>query len=412
MLRVGLTGGIGSGKSTVAQRFREHGALVVDADQVAREVVDIGSAGLAAIQKRFGMAVVAADGSLDRRALSGIVFSDAQARRDLEAITHPLIAARTRSLMELAPTGQVVVHDVPLLVELDMAAHYHLSVVVGAAEEIRMARLTIDRGFTLADARARIAAQASDTARRAAADVWLDNNGTVAELVDRVDVLWRDRIVGFNGNVLTGSRSLAPQGPILVPYDDSWPATANRLIGRITRSLRGAGRASGVVAVDHIGSTSVPGLIAKDVIDLQIAVPRLHDADAPTFVKALLDKGFPRSEGNDQDTVHRWAPDPASWAKRFHGSADPGRIVHLHVREHGSAGWWAALLFRDWLIATPTESDAYAHLKRALAPSMTTISAYSEAKEPWIEGALERARLWARQTAWSPKAPAPGAAQT
>src|ERR1035437_9132812 len=142
MLRVGLTGGIGSGKSTLAQRVRGLGALRIDGDQPAREVVDVDSAGLGAIRQRFGGAVIAPDGSLDRGALGGIVFADEQARKDLEAITHPLIGARTRSLMESAAPEEIVVHEVPLLAELDMAATYHLSVVVGADEGIRMARLT------------------------------------------------------------------------------------------------------------------------------------------------------------------------------------------------------------------------------------------------------------------------------
>src|SRR5664280_2380017 len=213
MLRVGLTGGIGSGKSTVAQRFRERGALVIDADQLAREVVAVGSAGLAAIRQRFGDAVMAPDSSLDRGALGGIVFADEQARKDLEAITHPLIGARTRSLLESAAPEEIVVHEVPLLAELDMAAAYHLTVVVGADDDIRIARLTGGRGFTPADARARIAVQASDRGRRAAADAWLDNNGTVERLLAQVDALWRERIVGFNDNLMSGSASRSAQGP-------------------------------------------------------------------------------------------------------------------------------------------------------------------------------------------------------
>jgi len=396
MLRVGLTGGIGSGKSTVAQRFRELGATVIDADQLAREVVAAGSTGLAAVHGRFGDAVVAADGSLDRGALGDIVFADPQARRDLEAITHPLIGARARTLVESAPPGMVVVHDVPLLVEKQMSADYHLTVVVGADEDVRMARLTGGRGLSEADARARLSAQADDRERRAAADVWLDNNGTVPGLLAQVDALWQDRVVGFNDNLMTGSRSLRPQAPTLVDYDDSWPSAAARLIGRITAAL-----GERAVAVEHIGSTSVPGLAAKDVIDLQVAVRRLSDADEPEFVGALTDKGFPRSEGNNGDTVHSWAPDPSSWAKRFHGSADPGRVAHVHVREQGSAGWESALLFRDWLVAHPAEADAYADLKRALAPAHPTMDDYSVAKEPWIAGALERAVVWARHTGWS-----------
>jgi dephospho-CoA kinase len=396
MLRVGLTGGIGSGKSTVAQRFRELGALVIDADQLAREVVAPGSTGLAAIHERFGDAVLAADGSLDRGALGEVVFADAQARKDLEDITHPLIGARTRLLVESAAPDTIVVHDVPLLVEKHMGAAYHLTVVVGAAEDIRTGRLTGGRGFSEADALARVAVQASDRQRREAADVWLDNNGTLDELRTQVDALWQNRILGFNNNMISGSRSGRPDTPALVPYDDSWPSVAARLVERITGALE-----EQALAVEHIGSTSVPGLAAKDVVDLQIAVRRLSDADAPGFVKALADKGFPRSEDNDQDPVHVWAPDASLWRKRFHGSSDPGRVAHVHVREHGSAGWESALLFRDWLIANPTERDDYAELKRALAQTENTTTDYTLAKEPWIAGALERARVWGRHTGWS-----------
>ena len=425
MLRVGLTGGIGSGKSTVAQRFRELGAVVIDADELAREVVQVGSTGLAAVRTRFGDAVLSPDGSLDRAALGAIVFADARARADLEAITHPLIGARTRSLVRSAAVGRVVVHDVPLLVEKDLGAAYHLTVVVGADEDLRMTRLTtVGRGLSEADARSRIAAQAGDGERRAAADAWLDNNGTVEQLVAQVDALWRDRVVGFNDNLMTGSRSHRPDVPTLVPYDDSWPAAADRLKARITLALNGIGpagdgpgtglpgddvRGDAGVTVEHIGSTSVPGLAAKDVIDLQIGVRRLADADAPEFVKALADKGFPRSEGNVEDTVHPWAPEQFAWLKRFHGSADPGRVAHVHIREQGSPGWESALLFRDWLVANPTERDDYADLKRSLAgtgsetrkdsPTMTTDD-YTLAKEPWIAAALERARVWARHTGW------------
>ena len=396
MLRVGLTGGIGSGKSTVAQRFRELGAVVIDADELAREVVAVDSSGLAAIRGRFGDAVLADDGSLDRGALGEIVFADPLARRDLEAITHPLIGARTRTLVEAAAPEQIVVHDVPLLVELDMAAQYHLTVVVGADEDIRMARLVGTRGAAERDVRDRIAAQASDRERRAAADVWLDNDGTRDKLIAQVDALWQDRLVGFNDNLMTGRSSHRPDTPTLVAYEDSWPVAAARLIARIRLALGDT-----AVGIEHIGSTSVPGLIAKDVIDLQIAVQQLSDADAPEFVKALADKGFPRSEDHDQDAVHPWAPDPSSWSKRFHGSADPGRVVHVHVREHGSAGWESAVLFRDWLVANPDERDAYADLKRGVARTETTTTGYTVAKEPWIEDALERARVWARHTGWS-----------
>jgi dephospho-CoA kinase len=347
MLRVGLTGGIGSGKSTVAQRFRQLGAVVIDADQLAREVVAPGSGGLAQIRGRFGDSVMAPDGSLDRAALGEIVFSDTPARRDLEAITHPLIAARTRSLMASAAPEQVVVHDVPLLVELEMAAAYHLTVVVGADDDRRTARLTGDRGLTEVDARARIKAQASDRERRAAADVWLDNNGTVEDLLVQVDALWHDRMVPFNANLIAGSASvistglgaaspragsagIRPAGADLVAYDDLWPLAAARLIQRVRRAL-----GERAAAVGHIGPTSMPGEPAPDVIDLQVGVRSLADADLPPFVQALANQGFPRSQPHD----------PANQdqdAERLHTSADPGRPARLHVREHGSAAWEAA----------------------------------------------------------------------
>jgi len=379
----------------VAQHFRELGAVVIDADQLAREVVAVGSIGLSAVHQRFGDTVMTADGSLDRGALGAIVFADPRARADLEAITHPLIGARTRALAESAGRGRIVVHDVPLLVEKDLGGSYHLTVVVAADEDIRVSRLTGIRGLTLADARARIQAQATDPERRAAADAWLGNNGTVDEVLAQADALWRQRMVGFNDNLTTGSRSRRSDLPTLVPYDDSWASAAVRLVQRVNMAL-----GERAVAVEHIGSTSVPGLPAKDVIDLQIAVRHLSDADSPEFVNALQDKGFPRSGGNDQDSVHPWAPAPSSWGKRFHGSADPGRVAHVHVREHGSSGWEAALLFRDWLAADLTERDDYADLKRALARTETTTTAYTVAKEPWIAAALERAQVWARHTGW------------
>ena len=395
MLRVGLTGGIGAGKSAVAQRLRELGAIVIDADRLAREVVAVGSTALAAIRERFGDAVMAPDGSLDRGALGEVVFADARARKDLESITHPLIGARTRSLVEAAPPAAIVVHDVPLLVEKGMSARYHLTVVVGADEATRMARLTIGRGLSEPDARARVAAQATDRQRRAAADVWLENNGTRAQLLAQVDDLWIERMVAFNDNLMTGSASPPAKTPTLVPYDDSWPSQAARLAERITMAL-----GDRAMAVEHIGSTSVPGLTAKDVIDLQIGVRALAEADAPRFVKALKQQGFPRINGNTDDDPLPWFDDQPAWQKRFHGSADPGRNVHVHVRQVDGPGWRYALLFRDWLSASPEEREAYAALKRRVAKSAVTTSGYAEAKGPWIVGALGRADAWARHTGW------------
>jgi dephospho-CoA kinase len=193
VLRVGLTGGIGSGKSTVATLLASRGAVVVDADRIAREVVEPGTPGLAAVVAAFGPGVLAPDGSLDRPALAAVVFADPQARARLDGIVHPLVRRRAGELIAGLPDDAVVVHDVPLLVETGQAGGYDLVVVVETDQETRVARL-VGRGLTAADARARIAAQATDEQRRAVADVVLDNSGTPEELAAQVDRLWADRI--------------------------------------------------------------------------------------------------------------------------------------------------------------------------------------------------------------------------
>ncbi|HEX8496175.1 MAG TPA: dephospho-CoA kinase, partial [Actinomycetales bacterium] len=181
MLRIGLTGGTGAGKSTVAAALAARGAVVVDADALAREVLAPGTPGLAEVADRFGPGVLRADGTLDRAALARVAFADVPSRRDLEAITHPRIAARTTALFAAAADDAVVVHDVPLLVEKSMGDRYHLVVVVDAPVAERVRRLGV-RGMPPDDARARIAAQADEAARRAAADVWLVNDGDTAAL--------------------------------------------------------------------------------------------------------------------------------------------------------------------------------------------------------------------------------------
>lgn len=192
--KIGLTGGIGSGKSSVARRLAELGAWVVDADQLAREVVAPGTPGLAAVLREFGDDVRAPDGSLDRARLGQRVFTDPDARHRLNAIVHPLVAARSAELMASAPPGAVLVYDVPLLVENGLASAYDLVVVVEAPVEERLDRLTRDRGMSEQQGRDRIAAQATDEQRRAVADVVIVNDGTLEQLAARVDTLWRERL--------------------------------------------------------------------------------------------------------------------------------------------------------------------------------------------------------------------------
>ncbi|MCW2699658.1 MAG: dephospho-CoA kinase [Blastococcus sp.] len=193
MLRIGLTGGIGSGKSTVSRMLAARGAVIVDADLIAREVVAPGTPGLAAVVEAFGPQVRAADGSLDRPALATVVFSDPEARRRLDGIVHPLVRHRTAELVAQAPADAVVVNDVPLLVETDQASSYDLVLVVEADQETRVTRL-VQRGLHEEDARARIAAQATDEQRRAVADVVLDNSGTPEELAEQVDRFWAEQV--------------------------------------------------------------------------------------------------------------------------------------------------------------------------------------------------------------------------
>ena len=193
-MRIAITGGIGSGKSAVSARLAAHGAIVVDADAIAREVVEPGTPGLAEVVAEFGTAVLRADGSLDRPAMAALVFSDPQRRRALEAIVHPLVAARSTELLAAAPADAVVVYDVPLLAEsmrtTRAAGHgFDSVVVVTAPRDLRVRRL-VGRGLTAADAEARIDAQASDEERRAIADHVVDNSGTLDDLDAAVDAVW------------------------------------------------------------------------------------------------------------------------------------------------------------------------------------------------------------------------------
>jgi dephospho-CoA kinase len=194
VVQVGLTGGIGSGKSSVARRFAELGALVVDADTLSREVVAAGTPGLAAVVDAFGPRVLREDGTLDRPALGRIVFGDDGARARLNGIVHPLVRQRAAELVAAVPEGTVVVQDVPLLVESGLGGSFDLVVVVEAPEDVRVARLARDRGMGEAEARSRMAAQASDAERRAAADVVILNDADLATLRERVDEVWRERI--------------------------------------------------------------------------------------------------------------------------------------------------------------------------------------------------------------------------
>ncbi|MBA4608767.1 dephospho-CoA kinase [Aeromicrobium sp. Marseille-Q0843] len=191
--RVGLTGGIASGKSTVSGRLAELGAVIIDYDRLAREVVEPGSPALELIAQRFGADVIAADGTLDRPRLGSLVFADPAALKDLEAITHPAIRDLA-ALREQQAGDAIVVHDNPLLVEMGAAASCDVVIVVDAPEDVQIARMVAARGMTDDAARARIAAQASREERRAAADVVIENTGTREQLSARIDEVWKDLV--------------------------------------------------------------------------------------------------------------------------------------------------------------------------------------------------------------------------
>ncbi|WP_215545827.1 dephospho-CoA kinase [Amycolatopsis sp. CA-230715] len=396
MLRVGLTGGVGAGKSTVATRLAEHGAVVVDADRIAREVVEPGTDGLAELVAAFGEDILTPSGALDRQALAAKAFASDEARRTLNAITHPRIGARTAELIGEAAPDAVVVHDVPLLVEGGLAPYYHVVVVVDAPVETRVRRLVSARGMAEEDARARIAAQATEADRRAVADVWLDNGGHQDAVLSEVDSLWADRLVPFEANIRL-HRPRASSSPRLVPYDPGWPAQAARALARLRAAV-----GDRVLRIDHLGSTSVPGLLAKDVLDLQITVDSLDRADE--IADALTAAGFPRAAGDWWDVAQ---DDAGTWPKRFHYGADPRRAVNLHVRSIQTPAWRLALLFAEWLRQNPAERDAYAAVKEGLADAHAhdgSVDLYAEEKQGWVDAAFRRAEDWAARTGWTPEA--------
>ena len=406
MLRIGLTGGIGAGKSTVSATFSECGGIVVDGDVIAREVVEPGTEGLAKLVDAFGEHILLPDGALNRPALAAVAFSDDEKRATLNGIVHPLVAHRRSELIAAAAAAEdaVIVEDIPLLVESQMAPMFPLVVIVHADEELRVKRLIEHRGFSEEDARARIAAQAGEEQRRAVADVWLDNSGSAGELTQRARKLWYQRILPFAHNMQARTPALGI--PRLVPSDPSWPDDARRIVARLNTAC-----GHRAIRIDHIGSTAVPGLDAKDVIDIQVTVDSLATADE--LAEALLAAGYPRVAAITADVPKRdgrstvaafdHTGETAFWHKRFHASADPGRPTNVHLRVDGWPNQQFPLLFTDWLTANPGVQAEYLAAKRgAEAQGRHDAGAYADAKEPWFLDAYPRAWEWAYATGWAP----------
>jgi dephospho-CoA kinase len=406
MLRIGLTGGIGAGKSAVTATFQRCGGVVVDADVIAREVVEPGTEGLAALVEAFGEDILSPDGALDRPALAAKAFGDDEARKTLNGIVHPLVGKRREEIIAAVPPDSVIVEDIPLLVESGMAPLFPLVVVVHADTELRVRRLVEQRGMPESDARARIAAQAGDDQRRAAADVWLDNSSTLESLAEQATDVWNHRISPFARN-LTARQGVRPR-PRLVPADPAWSDQARRSIARIAAACGGKAR-----RVDHIGSTAVPGLDAKDAIDIQVTVDSLGAADE--LAEQLLSAGYPRidditgdvAKSENRSTVDAYdhTVDQSLWHKRLHASADPGRPTYVHLRVEGWPGQQFALLFVDWLKADREVREEYLSVKQqaaAAVPADDGAAAYAAAKEPWYSSAYPRAWRWADTTGWRP----------
>jgi dephospho-CoA kinase len=387
MLRIGLTGGIGAGKSTVSATFAECGGIIVDGDVIAREVVEPGTEGLAQLVKAFGEDILLPDGALNRPALAAKAFVDDEKRASLNGIVHPLVARRRQEIIDAVHDDAVVVEDIPLLVETGMAPMFPLVVVVSADEETRVARVVQQRGMDEADARARIKAQAPEEQRRAIADVLLDNSGSQGELVEKARDLWYNRVLPLAHNIRT--RQCAPTVYKLVPYDPAWPDDARRIINRIQNAC-----GAKALRVDHVGSTAVHGMDAKDVIDIQTTIASLDVADE--INDALANAGYPRVEHITTDMPH--TDDSALWRERIHCAADPSRPANIHVRVDGWPSQQFALLFRDWLAANVGVQDDYLAAKRRALSAPD----YADAKEPWFAEAYGRAWEWAEKTGWRP----------
>lgn len=403
MLRLGLTGGIGAGKSTVSKILAGLGGVLVDADVIAREVVEPGTEGLAQLVDTFGEDILGPDGSLDRAALAAKAFRDDESRGKLNAIVHPLVGQRTSELVEGAPEDAVIVQDIPLLVEGNMGALFHLVAVVYVDSEERVNRLVGQRKMVEQDVRARIAAQATDDARRAAADVWIDNSGAPGDIEDVARRLWFDRLVPFERNIREGT--VVTTHPTLVVSNPTWADQAGRLSARIAVAC-----GSAAVRIDHIGSTAVADMEAVDTIDIQITVTSLGIADSLT--EPLHRIGFPRIQHIESDDPKPaygigGEADPAVWGMRFHGAADPGRTANIYIRVDGWPAQQFALVFRDWLRADSAAAAEYLDIKRraaavaeGIADDQEAVTAYTDSKAPWFDRAYVRAWEWAEKTGW------------
>ena len=340
MLMVGLTGGIGAGKSTVTAVLEEAGAVIVDADRIAREVVEPGTPGLAMLVAEFGDDILGPDGALDRAALAARAFVDAERTAALNAITHPLIGERTAELFGSAAEDAIVVHDMPLLVEGGMTPGYHLVIVVDTPSEIRLRRLVEQRGMPEDDARARMSRQASDEDRRAEADVLIDNSGDREPVREIVRILVELRLRPFEHNLRTATPVVGDR--TVVPFRPEWVGEARRATARLRHVLGEA-----ATRIDHVGPTSVAGLDAPDVIDLQVTV---RDAAGVDRALAMLTAaGDVRDRSSERPLLH--------WC-------DPARPLEVTILAEDDPEHEFALLIAEAIGADPDARLEYSEILR------------------------------------------------
>lgn len=366
MLRIGLTGGIAAGKSAVAAELGRLGAVIVDADVIARDVVAPGTAGLEDVVRAFGNGVLGPDGALDRPVLGRLVFGDDAARERLNGIVHPRVRAEAARQIASAPADAVVVEDIPLLVETQQAARFHLVLVVDAPDELRIERMVRHRGMDRGDAVQRIAAQASRSERLAAADALLVNDLALEDLLAATAALWSGRVLPFARNLAEGRPAARNGGwtpgaaPRVesAPGHDSSPLTPERdasglagtrgLSGRMTAKLaavlpagstiEAVGPVDGpshglVVGPSNAAEASAPG-VDDDVVRARLMV-RLSPRDDPRLVaESVTAAGFPpeprdaRAGGGPDGEARPGQPDGGGI---LHRSADPAVDVYVSL---------------------------------------------------------------------------------
>ncbi|TYC98704.1 dephospho-CoA kinase [Arthrobacter echini] len=320
MLRIGLTGGIAAGKSVVARHFRDLGAVLVDADVLARAALEPGSEGLHEVVAAFGASVLGADGGLDRAMLGRLVFADDRAREQLNGIVHPRVRSAAAQLIAAAPQDAIVVEDIPLLVETGQAPRFHLVVVVDAPDEERVARMVEQRSMGRSDALQRIAAQASREERLREADAVLVNDAALDDLLAATRALWHGRVVPFRDNLA------APRPAVLPPSTTEGLAGTSALGRRIVAKLEASlpeGTALPAVLDEAVRTAS------DDVAATSIRLPLRRASKSAQVSLALAAAGFPRAADRDH---------PGAGPEAVHRSADPALDVAILVAAPHAGG--------------------------------------------------------------------------